>query len=71
MSLGVLYPNGQVLAVTPYTGLQLLPWDHAELAQPNATTDIWTFKFNGTTTDIVTLVFTDSTHNTISTIDKT
>lgn len=49
-------------------------WDYVARTEPNATTDLWTFKIGGSGGDVVgtrTIVYTDSTKTLISTVTKT
>lgn len=54
-------------------GLGLPPWDYVALTASDAVTDLFTFKTGGaagTTVATVTIVYTDATHATLSTVTK-
>ena len=49
-------------------------YDYVALTQTDSTTDVYTFKrggSGGTTVGTVTIVYTDATHNTLSTVTRT
>ena len=55
------------------SGLSLPTYDYVSVAYPNATTEIYTFKTGGsggTTVATVTVVYTDSTKEDLSTVTK-
>lgn len=73
MSLDISYLNGKILAVTDLGGLVLPQWDFASLTEAS-TTDTWEYKNGGSSGTIIALLvitYTDSTKNTISTIELT
>lgn len=65
---------GTVSRAMPSNALNLKPFDYMVRVLTNATTETYTFKSGGaegTTTNTVVIVYTDSTLDTISTITKT
>lgn len=49
------------------------PYDFAGLSQPDGVTDVYTFKLGGSggaTVQTLTVVYTDSSHNTLSTLTR-
>lgn len=64
---------GGVQEVTE-TGLRLPEYDYAARTEPDATSDLWTFKIGGAggvTVCTVTVVYVDSDKDAISTITRT
>lgn len=56
------------------TGLIIPAHDYVSVAYPNATTEVFTYKVGGsggTTVATVTLTYTDSTKESLSTVEKT
>ena len=49
-------------------------WDYVSLTASNSTTDVYTFKTGGsggTSAGVITIVYTDSGHNTLSSVTRT
>ena len=62
--------NGEV-AIRTVQGLSPAEFTKIEVTYPDASTEVYTYKLNGTTVGVVTVVYTDGTKAVLSSAERT
>lgn len=67
----ILFPNGQIMAVTNWGPFQMPAYDHVDVTYPDGVTEIYDFSFAGTHLGFITLIYADSTKARLVSADRT